>query len=283
MLTDFKPYSLFSGIKSIEIEHPLVMGILNTTEDSFFDGGKYHTIQAALKRCEHMISEGVDIIDVGGQSTRPGAIIKSQEDEIKATVPVIEAIRKTFPNILLSIDTFRANVAQQCVDKGANIVNDISAGDDDPSMLTTVAKIKVPYIAMHKKGIPENMQQHAIYKDVSKEVNEYFEKKLKEIKEIGIQQVIVDPGFGFGKTIDHNYQLLNQLEDLHQHQLPILVGLSRKSMIWKTLNIRPEQALNGSSVLHTMALLKGTHILRVHDVKEAKECIQIVERLRKNS
>jgi dihydropteroate synthase len=283
MLTDFKPYSLFSGIKSIEIQHPWVMGILNTTEDSFFDGGKYHTIQAALKRCELMISEGVDIIDIGGQSTQPGAIIKSIDEEIQATVPIVEAVRKTFPEVLLSIDTFRAEVAKQCIDKGAHMVNDISSGDDDPHMLSTVAQLNVPYIAMHKKGTPENMQQNARYEDVCLEVNDYFEKKIRIFQEIGIREVILDPGFGFGKTIDHNYQLLNQLDDFHQHQLPLLIGISRKSMVWKTLNISPEEALNGSTALHTLALLKGAHILRVHDVKEAKECIKIIERLRKNN
>lgn len=282
MLTDFKPYSLISGIKSIEIESPRLMGILNTTEDSFFDGGKYHTIQSALKRCEQMISEGVDIIDVGGQSTRPGAIIKSLDEEIQATVPIVDAIRKAFPKAVLSIDTFRAEVAKQCFHAGADIINDISAGDDDPEMLKTVAELKLPYIAMHKKGIPENMQQHAVYEDVFEEVNDYFLNKIKQLKEMGIQEVILDPGFGFGKTIDHNYQLLNKLDQLHQHNLPLLIGVSRKSMVWKTLNTTPDEALNGSTVLHTFALIKGAQILRVHDVKAAKECIQIVEKLRIN-
>lgn len=253
------------------------MGILNTTEDSFYDGGKYHTIDSALRRCEKMLSEGAQIIDIGGQSTRPGAEIHSEESEIKSTVPIIEAIHKRFHECIISIDTFRSNVALKAIEAGADIVNDVSAGDDDIDMLKTVSKLQVPYIAMHKKGFPKSMQENPQYHDVCAEVLNYLDAKLGLYSELGIKDVIIDPGFGFGKTTEHNYLLLKHLNLFHALDRPILVGLSRKSMVCKVLSVNPENALNGSTSLHTLALLQGAHILRVHDVKEAIECIKLTE------
>ena len=253
------------------------MGILNTTEDSFYDGGKYHTIDTALSRCEKMLNEGAQIIDIGGQSTRPGAEIHSEESEIRYTAPIIEAIHKRFPECIISIDTFRSNVALKAIEAGADIVNDVSAGDDDIDMLKTVSKLQVPYIAMHKKGLPKSMQENPQYHDVCAEVLNYLDAKLGLYSELGIKEVIIDPGFGFGKTTEHNYQLLKHLNLFHALDRPILVGLSRKSMVCKVLSVNPENALNGSTSLHTLALLQGAHILRVHDVKEAVECIKLTE------
>lgn len=253
------------------------MGILNTTEDSFYDGGKYHTIDSALIRCEKMLNEGAQIIDIGGQSTRPGAEIHSEESEIRATAPVIEALLKRFPECIISIDTFRSHVALKAFEAGAAMINDVSAGDDDPEMLKTVSKLQVPYIAMHKKGLPKSMQENPQYHDVCTEVMNYLDAKLSLYTELGINDVIVDPGFGFGKTTEHNYQLLKHLNLFHALGRPILVGLSRKSMVCKVLSVNPENALNGSTSLHTLALLQGAHILRVHDVKEAVECIKLLD------
>jgi dihydropteroate synthase len=261
------------------MDRPMVMGILNTTHDSFYDGGKYHTIDSALLRTENMLNEGADFIDIGGQSSRPGAVMITTDEELGRTVQVIEAIRKRFPEAIISIDTFRAEVARLSIAAGADIVNDISAGDDDENMLKVVADAQVPYIAMHKQGKPEDMQLDPQYKDVVKNVMEYFDLKLQHYNSIGITDVIVDPGFGFGKTLQHNYSLMNSLDEFHSLKRPVLVGISRKSMICKLLKVDPKNALNGSTVLHTFALLKGAHILRVHDVKEAVEAVKICSQL----
>lgn len=281
MFAEYKPYSLKIKNKPYSIDHPKVMGILNTTDDSFFDGGKYHTIDQALFRCEEMLLEGADLIDIGGQSTRPGADIVSEMAEIERTRPVITAILQRFPDCLISIDTFRASVAEQAVHAGACLINDVSAGDDDLNMLSTVAKLKVPYLAMHKKGLPKTMQDQPHYNDVLNEVLTYLKNKLIAFKSVGIEDAIIDPGFGFGKSLDDNYHLLKHLDHFQTLNCPILVGVSRKSMVWKLLSSNPAQALNGSTALHMLALAKGAHFLRVHDVKEAVECVKIANEMYK--
>lgn len=281
MFAEYKPYSL--KIKNIpySITRPQVMGILNTTDDSFYDGGKYHTIDKALFRCEDMLHEGANIIDIGGQSTRPGADLITENEEIRRTAPVIDAIIKRFPDCIVSIDTFRAAVANHAVRAGAAIINDVSAGDDDEDMVKTVSRLQVPYIAMHKKGLPKTMQDQPHYENVLQEVKLYLENKVKLYQNAGIEDIVLDPGFGFGKTLDDNYQLLKHLETFHTLNCPLLVGVSRKSMVWKLLSTEPSKALNGSTALHMLALAKGAHILRVHDVKEAVECVKIAEEMYK--
>ena len=280
MLSEYKPLSIKINHNLHTIDQPWLMGIVNTGLDSFYDGGKYHTIDKALQLCDIHLTQGAQIIDIGGQSSKPGIEFMSPEAEIKATAPIIAAIKKRFPNTLLSIDTFRAEVAHAAIESGIDIINDISAGDDDPEMLALVAKHQMAYIAMHKKGIPKTMQLHAHYEDVSQEVFNYFEEKSQIFKSMGIDQFIIDPGFGFGKTLEHNYELLKHWPKLMSFNVPVLIGLSRKSMVYKLLNTDAEHALNGSTALHTFALLQGAHILRVHDVGPAKECIQLVQQLR---
>jgi dihydropteroate synthase len=281
MFAEYKPYSL--KIKNIpySITRPQVMGILNTTDDSFYDGGKYHTIDKALFRCEDMLHEGADIIDIGGQSTRPGADIITENEEIRRTAPVIDAIIKRFPDCIISIDTFRAAVANHAVRAGAAIINDVSAGDDDEDMVKTVSRLQVPYIAMHKKGLPKTMQDQPHYENVLQEVKSYLENKVRLYRDAGIEDIVLDPGFGFGKTLDDNYHLLKHLDVFHTLNCPILVGVSRKSMVWKLLSSEPSKALNGSTALHMLALAKGAHFLRVHDVKEAVDCVKIAEEMYK--
>jgi dihydropteroate synthase len=281
MFAEYKPYSLKIKNINYSISRPQVMGILNTTDDSFYDGGKYHTIDKALFRCEDMLHEGADIIDIGGQSTRPGAEPITENEEIRRTAPVIDAIIKRFPEIILSIDTFRAAVANHAVRAGAAIINDVSAGDDDEDMVKTVSRLQVPYIAMHKKGLPKTMQDQPHYDNVLKEVKSYLENKVKLYQQAGIEDIVLDPGFGFGKTLDDNYHLLKHLETFHSLNCPLLVGVSRKSMVWKLLSSEPSKALNGSTALHMLALAKGAHILRVHDVKEAVDCVKIAEEMYK--
>lgn len=280
MLADFKSYSVKLGDSTTFIEKPMIMGILNTTSDSFFDGGKYHTIETALRRCEQMMTDGADIIDIGGQSTRPGALLINTESELERTIPVIEAIIKRFPETIISIDTFRARVAGAAVETGAKIINDVSAGEDDPDMIELVARLQVPFIAMHKKGKPQDMQNNPEYGNVVSELLSYFEQKIAQLELAGIKDIILDPGFGFGKTLEHNYSIMKHLGNFHQFSRPLLVGISRKTMIWKLLKTNPEGALNGTSALNTIALMAGAHILRVHDVREAVECRSIIEALR---
>ena len=281
MFAEYKPYSLKIKNITYSITRPQVMGILNTTDDSFYDGGKYHTIDKALFRCEDMLHEGADIIDIGGQSTRPGADLITENEEIRRTAPVIDAIIKRFPEIILSIDTYRATVANHAVRAGADIINDVSAGDDDDEMIKTVSRLQVPYIAMHKKGLPKTMQDQPHYENVLQEVKSYLENKVKLYQHAGIEDIVLDPGFGFGKTLDDNYHLLKHLETFHTLNCPLLVGISRKSMVWKLLSTEPSKALNGSTALHMLALAKGAHILRVHDVKEAIDCVKIAEEMYK--
>jgi dihydropteroate synthase len=264
----------------LSLERPKVMGILNATPDSFFDGGKYDSSEEALKRVKSMLDAGADIIDIGGYSSRPGAAHISVEEELQRTIPLVKRIHERFPEAILSIDTFRSTVAKAAIEAGASIVNDISAGDHDPLMLETVAKLAVPYIIMHKQGNPETMQDNPEYDDVVHDVFDYLFQRKKDCNAAGIVDIIIDPGFGFGKTLEHNYQLLQHLEHFHVIDSPLLIGVSRKSMINNVLKTRPEDALNGTSVLNTVALTKGAQILRVHDVKEAAECVKLISRLR---
>ena len=259
---------------------PKIMGILNVTPDSFFDGGKYSTSDKILKQVEKMINSGADIIDVGGYSSRPGASDISINEELSRVIPVIKLIRKKFPNSLISIDTFRSKVANESIISGADIINDISGGSLDPKMFKTAAKLKVPYILMHMKGNPRNMMKNSNYSEITYEVSKYFSEKIEKARIEGINDLIIDPGFGFSKTIEQNYELLNNLDFLKQFQKPILVGVSRKSMIYKIINSSAENALNGTSILHTILLLKGANILRTHDVKETFECIKIINQLK---
>ena len=259
---------------------PKIMGILNVTPDSFFDGGKYSTSDKILKQVEKMINSGADIIDIGGYSSRPGATDIGVDEELKRVIPIVKLIRKQFPSALISIDTFRSKVAYESIITGGDIINDISGGNLDPKMFKTVANLKVPYILMHMKGNPRNMTENSNYHDVTNEICKYFSEKIEEARLEGINDLIIDPGFGFSKTTEQNYELLNNLDFLKQFQKPLLVGVSRKSMIYKILNSTPEKALNGTSILHTVSLLKGADILRTHDVKEAAECIKIIGQLK---
>lgn len=256
------------------------MGILNLTPDSFYDGG-LHT-DNYLRQVEKMITEGASIIDIGGQSTRPGAIKLNPDEEKKRILPAIEKIIQKFPNCIISVDTFWADVAESAIESGASIINDISGGEFDHKMPDTVAKLKVPYIVMHTQGTPENMQLNPVYTDVVKEVCFSLASKIEKLKLLGINDVLIDPGFGFGKNIEHNYALLHRLEHFSILRKPILIGISRKSMINKLLNTQPKDALNGTSIIHTLSLIKGAKILRVHDVKEAAEAIKIVSYMQKN-
>lgn len=262
------------------VDRPWVMGIMNMTPDSFFVDSRVElTLDGVLRIAERMVEEGAEILDIGGYSSRPGAAEVSPEEEISRTVPYIEAIKKRFPETLISIDTFRASVARPAVEAGADIVNDISAGDLDPNMLETVGMLGAPYIAMHMKGSPQTMQALAAYTDITKEICYFFSRKLEECRKFGIKDVIIDPGFGFAKTLEQNYEILRNLAYFKTIECILLVGLSRKSMIYKKLEIKPEDALNGTTALHMFSLLHGANILRVHDVKAAKETIELYKQL----
>lgn len=259
----------------VDLSEPKIMGILNTTPDSFYDGGTSHEIDSALRKTEKMLSEGADFIDVGGYSTRPGAKEVSVDEELRRSVPVIEKLVREFPGILISIDTFRSKVAEESINAGAAIVNDISGGMIDENMFSTVAKLNVPYILMHIKGTPATMQNFAEYKDITLEVNYFFSEKIAELRALGVNDIILDPGFGFAKNTNQNYELFSHLELIGYGDFAVLVGISRKSMIYKKFNTTPAEALNGTTVLNTIALQKGAKILRVHDVREAKETVEI--------
>ncbi len=256
---------------------PKVMGIINCTPDSFYEGSRYETIKGILTQTEKFISEGVDIIDIGGYSTRPGAFNIPLTEEIERTQKSIATIRKEFPELIISIDTFRAEVAKEALEAGANLVNDISGGEIDPEIWNVVAKYNCPYILMHMRGTPQNMQEFTTYDSLFKDIAAYFSTKINALKKLGIHDIIIDPGFGFSKTLEQNYELLNTLPDLQFLGCPILVGFSRKSMIYKKLETSAQEALNGTTVLNTKAILNGAKILRVHDVKEAKEVIQLLQ------
>lgn len=262
--------------KLLLIEKPLVMGILNITEDSFYAGSRTQNPDSIKSKATQMISEGADIIDIGAQSTRPGSIRISAAEELKKLLPAIEMLLNLYPEIIISVDTYHSQVARKAISAGASIVNDISSGEMDKNMISTVASLEVPYICMHMKGVPETMQYQSNYEDVTKEILDYFIKKTDECKRAGISDVIIDPGFGFGKNISQNLLLLKNLSVFKILEKPILAGLSRKSSIYKTLHISADESLNGTSVLNTIALENGASILRVHDVKEAKQVIDLV-------
>jgi dihydropteroate synthase len=265
--------------KLIDLTLPKVMGILNITPNSFFDGGKYADENSILKQVEKMLVDGATFIDVGAYSSKPNAEFVSEDEEISRLIPVIELILKNFPETLISVDTFRSAVAKKAIENGACIINDISAGNLDENMLETVAKLQVPYIMMHMKGNPKTMQSLAQYENIVKEMLFYFSNKVAQARSLGINDLIIDPGFGFAKTLEQNFEVMNKLELFQILEFPLLVGVSRKSMIYKTLETSAEFALNGTTVLNTIALQKGAKILRVHDVKEAMECVKLYESL----
>ncbi len=258
------------------------MGVLNVTPDSFFDGGRYFSGDSILAQTEKMLSDGANFIDVGGYSSRPGAADISIAEETKRVVGAITAVLKNFPGTILSIDTFRSEVAKAAVDAGASIINDISAGSLDPEMPATVARLQVPYIVMHMRGNPRTMAKQTQYTHLITELVDYFHQKLSALRQVEVKDIIIDPGFGFSKTVGQNFHILNHLEQLSVLGRPVLVGLSRKSMIWKTLDMKPEGALNGTTALNTVALLKGADIIRVHDVKEARELVKLFTTLKAN-
>jgi len=269
--------SIRVGNNLLNLQIPKVMGIINCTPDSFFEDSRMDTVDLVLRQAEKHISEGADILDIGGYSTRPGAAVISVEEEITRTRTAIDAIRKAYPEITISIDTFRGEVAQQALEAGAQIVNDISGGEIDPTIWEVVARHQCPYILMHMRGTPQTMQENTHYTSLFKEIAAYFSQKLAALKALGIHDVILDPGFGFSKTMEQNYELLEQLADFQFLGQPILAGVSRKSMIYKKLGIPPAEALNATTALNTVAVLKGASILRVHDVKEAREIIRLLK------
>ncbi len=275
-----KTFTLNCGGRLLAIDHPIIMGILNLTPDSFYDGGRYNTKKNILNRVEQILSEGAEIIDIGAFSSRPGSEKVSSQEESQRLFPALQIIRKKYPDTIISVDTYRSEIAKKTVsDFGVQLINDISAGEMDENMFQTMASLKVPYIMMHMLGTPKNMQKNPHYDNLMQDISDYFAKKIEELRFLGLNDIILDPGFGFGKTIDQNYELLKRLHEFKIFEFPLLVGLSRKSMIYKYLDTTPQEALNGTSVLHTIALLNGAHILRVHDVRQAMETIKLVQKI----
>ncbi len=273
-------FKLISPNKVLSLDIPKVMGIINVTDDSFYADSRFLTGNAYQERIDQMIAEGADIIDIGGQSTRPGSVQIGPEEESKRITPAIEYVRKKYNDIWISIDTYHASVAAHAVSLGADIINDVSGGEKDIDMISLAGRLKVPYICMHMQGSPEHMQTNPTYANVCDDVISFFKNKIQACKQAGIESLILDQGYGFGKNIEHNYQLLSNLHEFTLLGYPLLVGVSRKSMIYKVLGIDPQQALNGTSVLHTIALMNGAHILRVHDVREAKQCITLIQQIK---
>lgn len=263
----------------IDLTTPKVMGILNVTPNSFYDGGMYKSSSEMLTKVGKMLSDGATFIDVGAYSSKPSAEFVSEEEELQRIIPIINLILEYYPEALLSVDTFRSEVAKVCIENGAAMINDISAGNLDDKMLETIAKYNVPYIMMHMRGTPETMQKMTSYEDIVKEILFYFSEKVANARSFGINDLIIDPGFGFAKTLDQNYEVLQKMELFEILELPLLAGFSRKSMIYKTLHFSAEEALNGTTVLNTVALTKGAKILRVHDVKEAMECVTLFNKI----
>lgn len=261
----------------LDLERPIVMGILNATPDSFYDGGRYTSEAVVLEQVGKMLEAGATIIDIGGMSSRPGAEIITEQEELERVLPIIQRLTQEFPEAILSLDTIRSEVARQGVAAGASIINDISAGRVDETLYATVAELQVPYILMHMQGLPRTMQQQPHYENVVQEVLDFFIAEVGKLRQLGVTDIILDPGFGFGKTVEHNFQLLKKMHVFQLLDLPILAGISRKSMICKVLKINPSQALNGTTALHILALQQGAKILRAHDVKEAMEVIQLWE------
>jgi len=276
-----KPGYINAGGKLLDLKVPKVMGILNITPDSFYKGSRYNSKEEILNAAGKMIQDGADIIDVGGYSTRPGAADTSVEEEGRRVLGAIKLISHEFPGAVISVDTFRADIAMEAVEGcGAQIINDISGGDADAGMFQVVQRLNVPYILMHMKGDPLTMQDNPVYDDVVADILKWFGERIFRLRSAGVKDIIIDPGFGFGKTIDHNFELLNRLGDFSIAGLPLLIGVSRKSMIWRTLEINSEEALTGTIVLNTIALLKGADIIRVHDVKEAVQAVRMISRLK---
>ena len=263
----------------IDLSTPKVMGILNVTPDSFYDGGRFVSDKKLLSQVEKMLQDGANFIDIGGQSSKPNAEIVSVDEELNRVISTVDLILKNFPETIISIDTFNSKVAQKAVENGAAIINDISAGSLDEKMFEIIAKLQVPYIMMHMRGTPQTMSKMTNYADLVKDILFYFSEKIAKARSFGINDLLIDPGFGFAKTLEQNFELLNKLELIQMLELPVLVGVSRKSMVYKTLETTPENALNGTSVLNTIALTKGANILRVHDVKEAVECVKLYGQL----
>lgn len=269
--------------KLIDLSEPKVMGVINITPDSFYKGSRFTDEKSVLEVVLKMIQDGADIIDIGGYSSRPGADDVPYKEEETPVLKVVRAVNREFPDIAISIDTFRAEIAREAVEEcGAGIINDISGGEADSNMFSYVERLGVPYILMHMKGIPANMQKNPVYDDIVADILRWFGERIYRLQSAGIKDIVIDPGFGFGKTIEHNFTLLNRLDELSIAGLPLLAGLSRKSMIWKTLQTTPEDALNGTVVLNTVALMKGCNILRVHDVKEAVQAIRLTQMLKKS-
>ena len=263
--------------KLLALDAPIVMGVLNVTPDSFYDGGKYHNLFLQLKQVEKMVNEGATIIDVGGMSSRPGARLIPSEEEIKRAIPIVQQIRHQFPNVFVSIDTVYAKTAKAAKEAGAHIINDISAGRIDAEMYQTVATLDMPYILMHMQLTPLEMQVSPTYNQVIVDLMDFFVEEVGKLRALGVKDIVIDPGFGFGKTIEHNFKILKHLKEFWSLELPILVGISRKSMVYQVLNTVPEEALNGTTALHMVALQAGAKILRVHDVKPAMEVIRLFE------
>ncbi|MDM1295424.1 dihydropteroate synthase [Sphingobacterium sp. N143] len=256
-------------------EKPIIMGILNVTPDSFYDGGDNTTVEKAVEKAHDLLQAGAQIIDIGAYSSRPGAPLISSQEEMDRALPAISAIRESFPEAILSIDTFRADVAAVSIDAGVHLVNDVSGGTLDEDMFATIAKYQVPYILMHMRGTPENMQQKTEYSDIVTDVATFLGERIAQLRDLGVKDIILDPGFGFAKTIEQNYELLYRVNELHYFGLPILGGISRKSMIYKKLGLKAQEALNGTTALNTLLLERGVQLLRVHDVKEAKQLVDL--------
>jgi dihydropteroate synthase len=279
-----KPRYINTDGRLLDLGIPRVMGILNITPDSFYPGSRYDTDDGIIKAAEKMLEDGADILDVGGYSSRPGAKDVSAEEESSRVLKVIKLINREFPEAIISVDTFRAEIARNAVvECGASIINDISGGDADINMFQVVISLNVPYIMMHMKGDPRTMQNNPVYDDIVADILKWFGERIFKLKSAGVKDIIIDPGFGFGKTIEHNFELLRRLGDFSIAGLPVLVGISRKSMIWKTLNIDAEGALNGTTAINAIALSNGADILRVHDVKEAVETVRLMEKLRQKT
>ena len=276
-------FTLNCNGRLLVVDKPLVMGIINATPDSFYEDSRQQTVDAILRQAEKMIKDDADVLDIGGQSTRPGSSVVGAEEELKRVIGAIKAIHHNFPETFISIDTYFSLVAKEAVAAGASIINDISAGSMDENMFATVAALQVPYVLMHMKGTPQTMQESPRYDNVTREVLDFFIGKIDELKKAGINDIIIDPGFGFGKTIAHNFELLRNLAVFKIIDHPLLLGISRKSTIYKTLAVQPTEALNGTTVLNTIGLMNGASILRVHDVKEAKETIKLTAACMQNS
>lgn len=267
----------------LDVSIPQIMGIINLTPDSFFDGGYYNTCEKALERAGKLLKEGAIVLDIGAYSSRPGAVEITEEEELERLIPFIKKMIEIYPGVILSVDTFRSVVANKAIEAGASIINDISGGDLDPEMFETVGKLKVPYILMHMRGEPETMQSLTAYEDLVGDICTYFIDRIERLRGYGVKDIILDPGFGFAKTVEQNYELLNRFDELLSFGLPLLGAISRKSMIYKLLHLSPEQALNGTTVLNTILLMKGANILRVHDVVEAKEATLLISKLNENT